>query len=1162
MLSALGLLAGKYRLVRELGRGAFGAVYAARVEPEGQPVALKLLARFDEGRSVERFRREAQVLARIPPHPNIVRVLDAGEHGGLPFVVMELVRGGSLARALADGRRPTVAQAARLVEKIALGLDHLHRAGVVHRDVNANNVLIEEGGEPRLVDFGLALDKERVTRLTTTGELLGTPLAFAPEQLEGKGEEIGPEVDIYAASALLYELVTGKPPFADARSFGELVDRIRHEVPERASQVNPEVPEPLALAIEKGLAKSPADRPPSAAELARLVGEGARAEARPAAAAPPRPPRPATAAPPSEPPAPRRVGVYDVLAPLARTHHGTIHTARHAQLGRALSVLVSPVERAPDLAARPRVAHPNVAALYESGVDAGVAYLGLEAVAGSVVTEIRANGGPLAARRALDVASQVARALSALRERGAAPATLHSWDVLLDPGGHAKLLPENPAVAASPTLDARAGSAPETQERPADARTDVWNAGKVLFHSIAAAGADDDGLARAAQAIARRAGAPDPDERFPDALAFSRACEEALERASGPAAPGAAPSRHTLAVLGGVVVAFVLVVVATGALWRRHVEAALETELRAEAASLLAQARERARTRPGEVRALVERSLGLATPAPSEALDAAELLLSVGEVEAAKAPLAAASASEVEALALLDLTEDAVVRGVALAGEPARRLAALPVPEGAGPALARRRALVQAARARVALDGALDAAEVPALAASLAATGRDDPPAELLEAWAEVDLVAGTPAAAEAHATAALARHGALGPRDPRAVPALAARLAARLELDRLEPALADADALLGASPSHTRGHALRAIARARLGDEARAREDLTAALGAPAPGSPLVALDRARAALELGDPRRALEDLERALAAAPRWPPPSLEKARALAAADDLDASLRQWEAARTLAPREPRAWTGTAEALLRRRRAGDVERARDALEHAVALEARSPHALVLRGAVEQAAGELAAAEPFLDRACELEPPSPEAVRERGRLRWRRGDARGARADLERAAGLAPRDAASHAALALVLGPAPASGAAAGDPGPVVDGDGALAHWAAALEAPRLEPRRRAVWFARRSALRLARREVRVALEDCTRALDLAPDEPRALAARARARAAQGDPRGALKDARAALERERAREQAPWPHDLPELEPGETAPDLVSLVEKLSGSR
>src|SRR5947209_9020394 len=151
MLAALGLIAGKYRLAREIGRGAFGAVYAATVEATGDPVAVKILARFDEGRSVERFRREAQVLSRIAPHPNIVRVLDAGEHGGLPYVVMELVRGGSLAQAIKAGKRPTPIQAAKLVERIGLGLDHLHRAGVVHRDVNVNNVLIAEGGEPRLV---------------------------------------------------------------------------------------------------------------------------------------------------------------------------------------------------------------------------------------------------------------------------------------------------------------------------------------------------------------------------------------------------------------------------------------------------------------------------------------------------------------------------------------------------------------------------------------------------------------------------------------------------------------------------------------------------------------------------------------------------------------------------------------------------------------------------------------------------------------------------------------------------------------------------------------------------------------------------------------------------------------------------------------------------
>ncbi|MBI3724682.1 serine/threonine protein kinase [bacterium] len=246
---ALGLVGGRYRLLRELGRGAFGAVYAAVSEGGEERVAVKVLTRFDEG-ALARFRREAEVLARVEPHPNVVRVLGAGEHRGLPYIVMELVLGGSLALALARGERPTFARAAELARGVALGLEHIHRSGVLHR--------------------GLALDTRRVTRLTTSGQLLGSPPALAPEQLEPGSPRIGPATDIYAACVLLFELLTGRPPFL-ARTLMETIDLVRGSRPPRPVEIDPSVPASLSGIVERGLARNPLDRPRTAGELADLL---------------------------------------------------------------------------------------------------------------------------------------------------------------------------------------------------------------------------------------------------------------------------------------------------------------------------------------------------------------------------------------------------------------------------------------------------------------------------------------------------------------------------------------------------------------------------------------------------------------------------------------------------------------------------------------------------------------------------------------------------------------------------------------------------------------------------------------------------------------------------------------------------------------------------
>jgi serine/threonine protein kinase len=328
------MIAGKYRLERELGRGTFGAVYAARVEGTGEAVAVKLLSRLDEPEARERFAREVAVLTRLPPHRNVVRVLDSGTHGLVPFLVLELVPGGSLASVLASGWRPTVSEAAWIAIRLAPALTHLHEQRVVHRDVNVNNVLVGAGGEPKLVDFGLALDRERQTRLTTQGDILGTPVSLAPEQLLGGPAADDPAVDTYALSALLYVLLTGRTPFAAARTMRDLARMVVQDAPPPPETIAPLVPPGLARLVERGLAKDPLRRPRPTAQLASLVA-AELAAAGLAPAAPPRLSGVAPALPASKPPSERggigpgtRLGPYEVVDELGRGGLGVVYRGR------------------------------------------------------------------------------------------------------------------------------------------------------------------------------------------------------------------------------------------------------------------------------------------------------------------------------------------------------------------------------------------------------------------------------------------------------------------------------------------------------------------------------------------------------------------------------------------------------------------------------------------------------------------------------------------------------------------------------------------------------------------------------------------------------------------------------------------------------------------
>jgi tetratricopeptide (TPR) repeat protein len=262
-----------YALVRELGRGGMGVVYLAQQLRLNRSVALKMPP---AGLGVEewlRFRTEAEAAARLQ-HSHIVQVHETGEHQGRPFLVMELLEGGSLAQQLT--REPLAARpAAELGEKLARAIHYAHERGVLHRDLKPANILLTADGTPKVTDFGLArrLDvtlwsgPESPAARTETGVILGTPSYMAPELAAGRGKEAGRATDVYALGAILYECLTGRPPFLAANPL-ETARQVLECDPVPPRKLQPRVPRDLETICLKSLAKEPRQRYASAAELA------------------------------------------------------------------------------------------------------------------------------------------------------------------------------------------------------------------------------------------------------------------------------------------------------------------------------------------------------------------------------------------------------------------------------------------------------------------------------------------------------------------------------------------------------------------------------------------------------------------------------------------------------------------------------------------------------------------------------------------------------------------------------------------------------------------------------------------------------------------------------------------------------------------------------
>jgi serine/threonine protein kinase len=267
---------GRYQVESLIGEGGMGRVYRAR-SPDGVPVAVKQL-RPELSRDAafrKRFAREARVALEID-HRHVVSTLETGQYGEELYLVQEFIDGGSLRDLLRrDGRLP-VPKVLGLCAEIASGVDAMHAAGVVHRDLKPDNVMLDSEGGAQVADFGLCKDSQTSTVLTAIGQTVGTVDYMAPEQVRGEAE-LDFSADLYSFGCLTWECLVGAPPFADRSGMAIMWAHLHEEPPDPSSLV-PDLSADLSWALLRALEKEPSRRPATATEYAHMLQVAARAD--------------------------------------------------------------------------------------------------------------------------------------------------------------------------------------------------------------------------------------------------------------------------------------------------------------------------------------------------------------------------------------------------------------------------------------------------------------------------------------------------------------------------------------------------------------------------------------------------------------------------------------------------------------------------------------------------------------------------------------------------------------------------------------------------------------------------------------------------------------------------------------------------------------------
>jgi serine/threonine protein kinase len=426
-----------YEILSELGRGGMGVVYKATQLAARRVVALKMIRdgvlAGPEHRV--RFRIEAEAAARFQ-HPNLVRIYEVGEHGGLPYFSMEFAEGGSLDKHLAGQPLPS-RRAAELVRTLAEAVQYAHDKKVIHRDLKPANVVLTADGRPLITDFGLAKRLDSDSTLTPSAAILGTASYMAPEQAEGRAKDVGPATDIYALGAILYEVLAGRPPFRGG-SFQATIKQVIHEEPVPPTRLRPEVSSDLETICLKCLEKDPEQRYATARDLAEDLSRYLTDE--PIAAAP-------TSDLDRQARWARQAGfeIEDVMTYGVRD---AVYKAREVHLNRvvALKVIAVPAQAEPEALVRLRqeaqtvaqLDHPNIVRIHAARVLNDRTYLTFEYVDGGSLIE-RFVDRPLPPPEAARLVRQLAEAMNYAHQRGVIHCALKPSNVLLTADGVPKI---------------------------------------------------------------------------------------------------------------------------------------------------------------------------------------------------------------------------------------------------------------------------------------------------------------------------------------------------------------------------------------------------------------------------------------------------------------------------------------------------------------------------------------------------------------------------------------------------------------------------------------------------------------------------------------------------------------------------------------------------
>jgi serine/threonine-protein kinase len=259
---------GDYELLSEVGRGGMGVVYKARQKSLDRIVAVKVLSADYSQHStmLQRFLKEARTVAGLT-HPNIVRVIQIGQEGPWHYFVMEFIEGQSL-ETLTQGRHVPAVWAVNIMIPVAEAVHHAHLSGIIHRDLKPGNIMTDRFHRPIVTDFGIAKSVHKPSSLTQEGTIVGTPAFMSPEQADEDFSRVGPASDVYSLGAVLYKLLTGKPPFDEGTFLKTVMQVVGPNMPPAVQGIRPDVPKVLDQICMKCLSKRPEDRYPSAKALA------------------------------------------------------------------------------------------------------------------------------------------------------------------------------------------------------------------------------------------------------------------------------------------------------------------------------------------------------------------------------------------------------------------------------------------------------------------------------------------------------------------------------------------------------------------------------------------------------------------------------------------------------------------------------------------------------------------------------------------------------------------------------------------------------------------------------------------------------------------------------------------------------------------------------